>query len=173
MSMQFVHNEQNALKTDFLIVDEASMIDIFLAHALLKAVPLTAHVVFIGDIDQLPSVGAGNFLNDLIASGMVPTVRLTEIFRQAQDSLIIVNAHRVNKGEFPTTSIPGSKKDFVFIREDDPATINDHLRTIFARLAKLSYQYCRYRRSCAYESWCCGDPCYQLLFARIAQPGTT
>ena len=133
MSMQFVHNEQNALKTDFLIVDEASMIDVFLAHALLKAVPLTAHVVFIGDIDQLPSVGAGNFLNDLIASGVVPIVRLTQIFRQAQDSLIIVNAHRVNKGEFPTTSIPGSKKDFVFIREEDPATINDHLRTIFAR----------------------------------------
>ena len=134
MSMQFVHNEQNALKTDFLIVDEASMIDVFLANALLKAVPMTAHVVFIGDIDQLPSVGAGNFLNDLITSGIVPTVRLTEIFRQAQDSLIIVNAHRVNKGEFPTTHVPGSKKDFVFIREDDPATINDHLRTIFARL---------------------------------------
>jgi exodeoxyribonuclease V alpha subunit len=134
-TMQFVHNEQNALKTDFLIVDEASMIDVFLAHALLKAVPLTAHVLFIGDIDQLPSVGAGNFLNDLISSGIVPTVRLTEIFRQAQDSLIIVNAHRVNKGEFPTTNIPGSKKDFVFIREEDPATINDHLRTIFSRLA--------------------------------------
>lgn len=133
-TMQFVHNEQNALKTDFLIVDEASMIDVFLAHALLKAVPLNAHVVFIGDIDQLPSVGAGNFLNDLIASDVVPTVRLTEIFRQAQDSLIIVNAHRVNKGEFPTTNIPGSKKDFVFIREEDPTTINDHLRTIFARL---------------------------------------
>lgn len=134
MSMQFVHNEQNALKTDFVIVDEASMIDVFLAHALLKAVPLTAHLVFIGDIDQLPSVGAGNFLCDLIASCTVATVKLTEIFRQAQDSLIIVNAHRVNKGEFPTTHIPGSKKDFIFIREEDPSTINDHLRTIFARL---------------------------------------
>ena len=74
MTMQFVHNEQNALKADFLIIDEASMIDIFLANALLKAVPLTAHVVFIGDIDQLPSVGAGNFLNDLIACGIVPTI---------------------------------------------------------------------------------------------------
>lgn len=135
MSMQFVHNEQNALKADFLIIDEASMIDVFLAHALLKAVSLASHIVFIGDIDQLPSVGAGNFLNDLIASGVVPTVRLTEIFRQAQDSLIIVNAHRVNRGEFPTTSIPGGKKDFVFIREDDPALVNDHLRTIFARFA--------------------------------------
>ena len=115
-TMHFVHDEQNAIKADFIIVDEASMIDIFLAHALLKAVSLNAHVVFIGDIDQLPSVGAGNFLNDLIACGAVPTVRLTEIFRQAQDSLIIVNAHRVNKGEFPTTNIPGSKKRFcIFI----------------------------------------------------------
>ena len=135
-SMQFVHNEQNAIKTDFLIVDEASMIDVFLANALLKAVPLTAHVVFIGDIDQLPSVGAGNFLNDLIASGVVPIIRLNEIFRQAQDSLIIVNAHRVNKGEFPTTHVPNSKQDFIYIREDDPATINDHLRTIFTRLPR-------------------------------------
>ncbi len=74
------------------------MIDIFLAHAILKALPETAHVVFIGDIDQLPSVGAGNVLNDLIASGLVPCVRLTQIFRQAQDSLIIVNAHKINQG---------------------------------------------------------------------------
>lgn len=141
-TMQFVHNEQNALKTDFVIVDEASMIDVFLAHALLKAVPLKAHIVFIGDIDQLPSVGAGNFLKDLIASGMVPTVRLTEIFRQAQDSLIIVNAHRVNKGEFPTTNIPGSKKDFIYIREDDPAAVNGHLRSLFARLGKNNIRAC-------------------------------
>jgi exodeoxyribonuclease V alpha subunit len=141
-NMQFVHNEQNALKTDFIIVDEASMIDVFLAHALLKAVPLSAHIVFIGDIDQLPSVGAGNFLKDLIASGIVPTVRLTEIFRQAQDSLIIVNAHRVNKGEFPTTNIPGSKKDFIYIREDDPAAVNGHLRSLFARLEKNNIRAC-------------------------------
>ena len=102
-SMRFTYNESHALKLDFLIIDEASMIDIFLAHALLKAVPDAAHVVFIGDIDQLPSVGAGNVLNDLIASGIVPCVRLTQIFRQAQDSLIIVNAHKINRGEFPVT----------------------------------------------------------------------
>lgn len=135
-TMHFVHDEHNAIKADFIIVDEASMIDIFLAHALLKAVSLHAHIIFIGDIDQLPSVGAGNFLNDLIASGIVPTVRLTEIFRQAQDSLIIVNAHRVNKGEFPTTKIPSSKKDFIFLSEQDPAAVNNHLKKIFEWLGK-------------------------------------
>lgn len=130
----FAHNEQNALKLSFLIIDEASMIDVFLAHALLKAVPLHAHVVFIGDIDQLPSVGAGNFLNDLIASATVPTIRLKHIFRQAQDSLIIVNAHRVNNGEFPITSLPNSKKDFIFIKENDPASITEHMKVFFGGL---------------------------------------
>ncbi len=116
----FSRNEQNALQLDFLIIDEASMIDIFLAHAILKAIPFTGHLIFIGDVDQLPSVGAGNFLNDLIASKKIPTIRLREIFRQAQDSLIIVNAHRINHGEFPVSSLPDSKKDFVFIKENDP-----------------------------------------------------
>lgn len=130
-SMSFTHDEMNALKLDFLIIDEASMIDIFLANALLKAVPLNAHIIFIGDIDQLPSVGAGNFLNDIINCGKVPYVRLTEIFRQAQDSLIIVNAHRVNQGEFPVFELPDSKKDFIFIKENDPAMIATHLQKIF------------------------------------------
>ena len=103
------------------------MIDIFLAHAILKAMPSNGHLIFIGDVDQLPSVGAGNFLNDLIASKKIPTIRLKEIFRQAQDSLIIVNAHRVNQGEFPVSSLPDSKKDFVFIKENDPNMVNQHL----------------------------------------------
>jgi exodeoxyribonuclease V alpha subunit len=123
----FSRNEQNALQLDYLIIDEASMIDIFLAHAILKAMPFTGHLILIGDVDQLPSVGAGNFLNDLIASQKVPTIRLKEIFRQAQDSLIIVNAHRVNQGEFPVSSLPDSKKDFVFIKENDPNMVNHHL----------------------------------------------
>lgn len=130
-SMRFVHNEMNKLNVQFLIIDEASMIDIFLMHAICKALPLNAHVIFIGDIDQLPSVGAGNVLHDLIASEKVACVRLTEIFRQAQDSLIIVNAHRVNKGTFPTTAIPGSKNDFIFIKEEDPQNIPHHLSNIF------------------------------------------
>lgn len=130
-SMRFVHNEMNRLNLQFLIVDEASMIDIFLMHAICKALPLNAHIVLIGDVDQLPSVGAGNVLHDLIASKKVACVRLTEIFRQAQDSLIIVNAHRVNKGLFPTTSIPDSKGDFIFIKEDDPSSLPRHLGAIF------------------------------------------
>lgn len=132
----FTHHEQNALKLDFLIIDEASMIDIFLAHAVLKALPYHAHVVFIGDIDQLPSVGAGNFLNDLIASSYVPCVRLREIFRQSQDSLIIVNAHRVNQGEFPVSFLPDAKRDFIFIKEDDPTKVSHYLKEIYQK--KLS-----------------------------------
>jgi exodeoxyribonuclease V alpha subunit len=129
----FSRNEQNALQLDFLIVDEASMIDVFLAHSLLKALPFNAHLVLIGDIDQLPSVGAGNFLNDLIASTKVTTIRLTEIFRQAQNSLIILNAHRVNNGEFPLSFLPEAKRDFVFIKEDDPHNLHHHLNEILLK----------------------------------------
>lgn len=132
-TMKFTHNESNALKLDFLIIDEASMIDIFLAHAIIKAIPWHAHLVLIGDVDQLPAVGAGNFLNDLIASNTVATIKLTEIFRQARDSLIIINAHRVNNGEFPTSAIPGSKRDFIFIKETDPMMVTQHLEKIFTK----------------------------------------
>jgi len=134
--MGFLHNEQNVLKLDFLIIDEASMIDIFLAHAILKSCPIDAHLVFIGDVDQLPSVGAGNFLNDLIQSQKVACIKLTEIFRQAQDSLIIVNAHRINNGEFPVSFLPNSKKDFLFIKEESPEKVPEHLRTIFFNTLK-------------------------------------
>lgn len=128
----FTHNEKNSLKVGFLIIDEASMLDVFLANALLKSLPLSAHIVFIGDIDQLPSVGAGNFLNDFIASEQAPVIRLQHIFRQAQDSLIIVNAHRVNNGEFPVSSLPNAKSDFIFIKENDPARIPEHLFRLFS-----------------------------------------
>lgn len=114
---QFIHNSENTLKTKFLIVDESSMIDLFLAYSLIQAVPSTAHIVFIGDSDQLPSVGPGNILKDLIESERLTCVRLTEIFRQARSSLIVVNAHKVNHGEFPVSSLPDTKKDFVFIEE--------------------------------------------------------
>jgi len=131
--MNFTRNEQNALDLEFLIVDEASMIDVFLMHAILRALPMRAHLVLLGDIDQLPSVGAGDILNDLIGSCVVSVVRLTEIFRQAQDSLIIVNAHKINNGEFPVSSIPGSRKDFVFIKEQDPEQVFQILRDIYKR----------------------------------------
>lgn len=132
-AMNFTRNEQNALELDFLIVDEASMIDVFLMHAILRALPTHAHLVLLGDIDQLPSVGAGNVLNDLIDSGVVSVVRLIEIFRQAQDSLIVVNAHKINKGEFPTSYIPGSRKDFVFIKEYNPENVFTLLRDIYKK----------------------------------------
>lgn len=130
-TMHFKHNEMNALSLEFLIVDEASMIDIFLANSLLKALPSNAHLILIGDIDQLPAVGAGNFLHDCIASKVISCVMLTEVFRQAQDSLIIVNAHRVNRGEFPLPFLPGSKKDFIYIKETDPQELERHLRDVF------------------------------------------
>jgi len=136
--MNFSRNEQNALDLDFLIVDEASMIDVFLMYAILRALPMHAHLVLLGDGDQLPSVGAGNVLNDLIESGVVGVVRLTEIFRQAQDSLIVVNAHKVNNGEFPTSHIAGSLKDFVFIKEQNPENVFHLLRDIYKRRLSAS-----------------------------------
>ena len=103
---KFKKNEENPLDVDFLIVDECSMLDISLTASLLKAVPDRSQVLFIGDADQLPSVGAGNVLRDIIASGAVPCFKLTKIFRQAQESLIIRYAHQINKGELPYIDSP-------------------------------------------------------------------
>lgn len=100
----FTHNEENPLKEDVIIVDEMSMIDIPLMQAMLKAVKAGGRIIFSGDADQLPSVGPGNVLGDIIASGVVPKVRLGRIFRQAQESLIVLNAHRINFGELPDLS---------------------------------------------------------------------
>lgn len=118
----FEHNADNPLDIDVLIVDETSMIDILLMYHLLRAIrPLTT-LILVGDVDQLPSVGPGNILRDLIASGQVETVRLEHIFRQAEQSWVVVNAHRINRGEFPLLrNDPG--KDFFFIEEEDPARV--------------------------------------------------
>jgi exodeoxyribonuclease V alpha subunit len=129
-TMTFTYNEQHSLKVDYLIIDEASMIDGFLAYALVKSVPFTAHLIFIGDIDQLPPVGAGNFLRDLIASNTVPVTKLSYIFRQAQNSLITYNAHRINKGEMPVSKADGTFQDYFFIAEEDPANLPLHLKKI-------------------------------------------
>lgn len=137
--MNFKHNENNTLNLDFLIIDEASMIDIFLANAILKAIPYNAHIVFIGDVDQLPSVGPGNVLNDLISSQKIAVTRLTQIFRQAQDSLIVINAHKINNGQYPVSNIENSKNDFIFIKEEDPENITSHLKKIlFITLKKYN-----------------------------------
>lgn len=120
----FKKNEEYPLETDLVVIDEASMVDTLLMHSLLKAVPRDAVLVLVGDVDQLPSVGAGNVLKDIIDSGYIPTVRLNEIFRQASQSLIIVNAHRINNGEFPL--LPPDReelRDFYFIQLEDPEEV--------------------------------------------------
>ncbi|HAJ28234.1 MAG TPA: ATP-dependent RecD-like DNA helicase [Syntrophus sp. (in: bacteria)] len=120
----FQKNENSTLDCDILIVDEASMIDIVLMHYLLKAVPTRATLILVGDVNQLPSVGPGNVLRDIIAAGVAPVVELNEIFRQAKESSIIVNAHRINQGLFPetkpTTDASGTLSDFYFIQQEDP-----------------------------------------------------
>jgi exodeoxyribonuclease V alpha subunit len=118
----YCKNAENPLNGDVLIVDESSMIDIVLMYNLLKAVPDEMRVIFVGDSDQLPSVGAGNVLLDIIESGVIPVIKLTRIYRQAQSSQIIMNAHRINHGEFPNLN-SGSKSDFFFIDESEPANI--------------------------------------------------
>jgi exodeoxyribonuclease V alpha subunit len=113
----FVRNEADPLVTDLLVVDETSMVDEMLMHALLRALPFFARLILVGDVDQLPSVGAGNVLFDLIASGTLPVVRLQTIFRQAEDSAIVTNAHRINQGLPPLYN----DDDFLFIDRPDPA----------------------------------------------------
>ncbi len=122
----FKKNEDQPLQADYLIVDECSMLDINLAASLLKAVPRGCQVLFIGDADQLPSVGAGNVLNDVISSGVIPCFRLTQVFRQARESLIIKYAHQVNRGEIPGIDSPFKKPeiwqeghDCLFIDSDE------------------------------------------------------
>ncbi len=119
-------NEEHPLEGDVLIIDEASMIDIILMYNLLKAIPDHMIVIIVGDIDQLPSVGAGNVLQDIIASGGVPTIKLERIFRQALGSQIVTNAHRINKGQNPDLR-GGSQSNFFFIEQEDNEEI---LRTI-------------------------------------------
>src|SRR5947207_4478307 len=103
------------------------MVDIMLMQALMKAVPDKAALLIVGDIDQLPSVGPGQVLADIISSGAVPVVRLTEVFRQAAQSRIITNAHRINQGLMPDLSSPGTESDFYFVQADDPGTAVDRI----------------------------------------------
>lgn len=107
----FKHNEDNPINADLFIIDEASMIDVQLMSFLLKAIPIKGLLIIVGDIDQLPSVGPGNVLSDIISSGIIPVVKLDEIFRQASDSLIITNAHRINKGIYPTLAMDSGAND--------------------------------------------------------------
>ncbi len=132
----FRRNEENPLDVDCLIVDEASMLDLLLTNHLLKAVAESAHVLFVGDVDQLPSVGAGDVLRDIIASGRAAVVQLTTIFRQAADSGIVVNAHRINRGQFP---ILNQFQDFYFFSQQDPHQAADLLVDIVERRVPLKF----------------------------------
>ncbi len=132
---KFLRDRDNPLDADLLIVDELSMIDVLLMNALLKAIDITSHILFIGDPDQLPSVGAGNVLSDLIASQSVPAIKLDVIFRQAEQSKIIVNAHRINQGQMPLFG--KETTDFFLFPENDPekaaARIVDLVKTRMPR----------------------------------------
>ena len=120
-SVRFERNEQNPLETDVVIIDEMSMVDIFLMYSLLSALPVGTRLVLVGDVDQLPSVGPGAVLGDMLKSGAFPSIRLSRIFRQAASSDIIVNAHKINSGQ---QIVLGNKsKDFFFLRRSDPNLI--------------------------------------------------
>ena len=120
----FQKNEEKPLDCDLLVVDEVSMIDTILMHHLLKAIPPGATFILVGDVNQLPSVGAGNVLKDIIASGKMQVAELNEIFRQAKESLIIVNAHKINNGLLPSFKSSGQKlDDFYFIEQEDPEEV--------------------------------------------------
>ena len=113
---------ESPLVCDLLVVDEISMVDVPLMNALLKAVPPGAGLLLVGDVDQLPSVGPGQVLSDIISSQAIPTARLTEVFRQAATSRIIVNAHRINQGQMPESAAPGQESDYFFVQIDTPET---------------------------------------------------
>ncbi|GAB6176467.1 ATP-dependent RecD-like DNA helicase [Desulfobaculum senezii] len=120
----FAHNEEKKLKAQAVIIDEVSMLDTSLCLALLRALPLTCRLVLIGDVNQLPSVGPGNVLADILNSQSVPSARLTHIYRQAQESLIVTNAHRVNSGQLPECSPkPAPANDFFWVQQEDAARI--------------------------------------------------
>ncbi|MFN2109940.1 MAG: ATP-dependent RecD-like DNA helicase [Anaerolineae bacterium] len=136
---QFARDQDNPLDADMIIVDETSMVDILLMNHLLKAVEAGSHLLLVGDVDQLPSVGAGNVLRDLIASDVIPVTRLDTIFRQAEDSFIIVNAHRINRGEMPVCN--GPARDFFLFRQGDAESAADMILDIVARRIPAKFGY--------------------------------
>jgi exodeoxyribonuclease V alpha subunit len=137
----FQRNARNPLETDVVVVDEVSMVDILLAHHLAQAVPLAATLLLVGDADQLPSVGPGTVLQDLLAVPGIPAVRLTTIFRQAAQSRIVSNAHRVNRGEFPDLAATpaDARQDFFFLAEDDPLRLRDLIVGLAQRRLPAKY----------------------------------
>lgn len=124
----FFHDEDTPLRADAVVVDETSMVDIILMQSLLRALPKRCRLILVGDPDQLPSVGPGNLFSDLIRSGVVPTICLTEIFRQAQESLIVMNAHAINHGQLPNLSV--KNKDFFFMKRRTSDTVVETIQQL-------------------------------------------
>lgn len=136
----YKRNDENPLEGDALIVDECSMIDIVLMNNLMKAIPTSMRLILVGDIDQLPSVGAGNVLRDIIDSERIPVIRLTRIFRQAQSSRIVMSAHAINQGRFPDTS-NGKETDFFFMQMEEPEMVAENIvKLVKERLPKAYRQ---------------------------------
>ena len=135
----YKRNADSPLECDVLIIDETSMVDIILMYNLLKAVSDNTIVILVGDVDQLPSVGAGNVLKDIIDSGVVNVIKLARIFRQAQGSAIITNAHRINKGEYPNLK-GGRNSDFFFIGEEDPVKVVETIKDLCAKRLPKHYR---------------------------------
>lgn len=152
----FAKNEANPVEADVIIIDEMSMVDMLLMNHLLKAVMPGTGLILVGDVDQLPSVGAGSVLKDIIASGVIKTVRLTEIFRQAGESMIIVNAHRINKGEVPYLNI--KEKDFFFMPRRSGEDIVNTIVELCNKRLPASYGY---------------DPMKQIQILTPMRKGTT
>ncbi len=137
VGMQFARNGQNPLDCDLLIVDEMSMVDILLMDSLLCALSRGTRLVMVGDSDQLPSVGAGNVLKDIIDSEVLTCIRLTEIFRQARESMIVMNAHRINRGEMPMMN--DRDNDFFLVERDDPMSLPETIADLCARRLPKAY----------------------------------
>lgn len=135
----FSKNEKNLLECDALVVDELSMVDTVVFESLLRALPMGCRLIMVGDCDQLPSVGSGNILHDLIASNCVPVVQLREIFRQSMNSLIVTNAHRIVKGEMP--DLVTRTSDFFFLSDNDPQSISDTLIDLCRKRLPAKYGY--------------------------------
>lgn len=136
----FKRNRSNPLECDLLIVDESSMIDTMLMFSLLKAIPSTCRVIFVGDIHQLPSVGPGNVLQDMIASMQIPVTTLNQIFRQAEGSRIITNAHRINQGQFPDLRFEANS-DFYFVEAEEPEDVLRQIITLVAERIPRKYGF--------------------------------
>ena len=135
----FQRNERNPLECDAVVIDELSMVDAYVFESVLRALPVGCRLILVGDSDQLPSVGAGNVIGDLIASGIFPTVQLSEIFRQSMESLIVTNAHRIVGGEMPVLNVRSS--DFFFMPAEDAHAVSELVLSLAVTRLPKSYGY--------------------------------